>query len=307
MRPELVVEKSHAEKARRGASQADVAWRRFRRNKSGIAGLSIVSFFLAMAAYGLFLDPVPPRSFACLYQGCTNVPPFTTWAHPLGTELAGIDIWQEIIHGSAGDLYVGVVATAIAVALGVVIGAVAGYRGGISGVLLLGVTQIFFTLPVLVIILLVARVSILLVAHGLGLTLIVLILAAFGWPGIAFITRGEIFRVRELEYIQASKALGASTYRILFRHIIPNILSSVIVVSSLLVAGNILTEVVISFLGFSDPSASTWGLTLEEGLTTVRSSWWVSFFPGLAVVFCVLAFNLLGDGLSDALNPRLRE
>ena len=152
-----------------------------------------------------------------------------------------------------------------------------------------------------------ARIFILQVAAGFGLTLIVLILGFFGWPSISFIARGEIFRIRELEYIQASKALGASQMRILFRHIVPNILSSIIVVSSLLVAANILTEVVISFLGFSDPSASTWGLILEEGLQYVRSSWWVSFFPGIAVVFCVLGFNLLGDGLSDALNPRLRE
>ena len=201
----------------------------------------------------------------------------------------------------------GIAATAIAIVIGVVIGAVAGYRGGVAGALLLGVTQIFFTLPVLIFILLFARIGTLLVAQGLGLTLIVLILGVFGWPSIAFIARGEIFRIRELEYIQASKALGASQSRILFRHIVPNILSSIIVVSSLLVAANILTEVVISFLGFSDPSASTWGLLLEEGLQYVRSSWWVSFFPGVAIVFCVLGFNLLGDGLSDALNPRLRE
>ena len=297
----------HDVSSQRGAGQWAVAWRRFKRNRSGLAGLVMVSFFGILAAYGLFLDPVPARSFACLYQGCTNVPPFTDWAHPLGTETSGIDVWQEIIHGSAGDLYVGVGATAIAIAIGIVVGAVAGYRGGVAGALLLGVTQIFFTLPVLIFILLFARIGTLLVSHGLGLTLIVLILGLFGWSGIAFIARGEIFRVRELEYIQASRSLGASSSRILFRHIVPNILSSIIVVSSLLVAGNILTEVVISFLGFSDPSASTWGLVLEEGLQFVRSSWWVSFFPGIAVVFCVLGFNLLGDGLSDALNPRLRE
>ncbi len=267
----------------------------------------MVGFFAVLALYGLFLDPIPPRNFGCLYQGCTNLPPFTNWAHPLGTEPSGIDVWQEIIHGSAGDLYVGVGATAIAIAIGVLVGAIAGYRGGVAGALLLGLTQIFFTLPVLVVILLFARIFILLVAQGLGLSLIVFTLGIFGWSSIAFIARGEIFRIRELEYIQASKALGAGTSRIIFRHVVPNILSPLIVVASLLVAANILTEVVISFLGFSDPSASTWGLILEEGLMYVRSSWWVSFFPGLAVVFCVLGFNLLGDGLSDALNPRLRE
>lgn len=303
----LVDEKEHEVHQHRSASQWAVAWRRFRRNKTGLAGLAMVGFFGALALYGLFLDPVPARSYGCLYQGCTNMPPFTDWAHPLGTEPSGIDVWQEIIHGSFGDLYVGIAATVIAIAIGVVIGAVAGYRGGIAGTLLLGLTQIFFTLPILVFILLFARIFVLEVAEGLGLTIIVLILGFFSWSTIAFIARGEIFRVRELEYVQASQALGASSSRILFRHIVPNILSPIIVISTLLVAGNILTEVIISFLGFSDPSASTWGLVLEEGLQYIRSSWWVSFFPGLAVVFCVLGFNLLGDGLSDALNPRLRE
>ena len=307
MQEEVQLQSQREVHGQRGAGQWAVAWRRFKRNRSGLAGLAMISFFALLAAYGLFLDPVPARSFACLYQGCTNIPPFTDWAHPLGTEPAGIDVWQEIIHGSAGDLYVGVGATAISIAIGVVVGAVAGYRAGVVGALLLGVTQIFFVLPVLIFILLFARIAILLVAQGLGLTLIVVILGIFGWTSIAFIVRGEIFRIKELEYIQASRALGASANRILFRHIVPNVLSPIIVVSSLLVAANILTEVVISFLGFSDPSASTWGLLLEEGLQYVRSSWWVSFFPGLAVVFCVLGFNLLGDGLSDALNPRLRE
>ncbi len=306
MQEEVLLPK-HEAGSQRGAGQWAVAWRRFKRNRSGLAGLAMVGFFAVLAIYGLFLDPVPARSFACLYQGCSNLPPFTNWAHPLGTETSGIDVWQEIIHGSAGDLYVGIGATAIAIALGVLVGAVAGYRGGVAGALLLGVTQIFFTLPVLIFILLFARIGTLLVAQGLGLTLIVAILGLFGWSGIAFIVRGEIFRIRELEYVQASKSLGASQSRILFRHIVPNALSPIIVVSSLLVAGNILTEVVISFLGFSDPSASTWGLILEEGLQYVRTSWWVSFFPGLAIIFCVLGFNLLGDGLSDALNPRLRE
>ena len=266
-----------------------------------IAGFFIVAF------YGLFLDAYPPRSYFCLQNGCTNLPPFVDWAHPLGTETSGIDVFNEIIHGTAGDLYVGIAATAISVIIGLAVGAVAGYRGGTSGALLLGVTQIFFVLPILVLILLLSKILLTLIAQGLGLTLIMLILAAFGWPTIAYIARGEILRIRELEFVQAAKALGASNSRIIFRHIVPNTLSPIIVVSSLLVAGNILTEVVISFLGFGDPATSTWGLIIQEGANYASTSWWVSFFPGIAVVLCVLGFNLVGDGLSDALNPRLRE
>lgn len=291
----------------RGASQAAVAWRRFRKNKSALIGGVIVGFFVLVSVYGIFFAPLPSRSFYCLYNGCANLPPFQNWAHPLGTEPSGIDVYSEILHGALGDLYVGVVATAISVAIGLLVGALAGYRSGASGALLLGVTQIFFVLPVLILILLFARIGQLLVAHGLGLTLIVVILGIFGWPTIAFVTRGEILRIKELEFVQAARSLGASNSRILFRHILLNVLSPLIVLSSLLVAGNILTEVVISFLGFGDPSTSTWGLLLQEGFSYVRTSWWVSLFPGIAVVIAVLGFNLLGDGLSDALNPRIRE
>jgi ABC-type dipeptide/oligopeptide/nickel transport system permease subunit len=267
----------------------------------------MIVFFFALAVYGLFFDSYPPRSYYCLLNGCTNLPPFVNWAHPFGTELSGIDVLNEIIHGASGDLYVGVVATIIAVAIGISVGAVAGYRGGTSGALLLGITQVFFVLPFLVLILLFSKIAITLVAQSLGLTSIMLILAVFGWPTIAYIARGEILRVRELEFVQASKALGASNLRIIFRHIVPNILSPIIVIASLSVAGNILTEVVVSFLGFGPTGTSTWGQVIQEGANYAATSWWVSFFPGLAVVFSVLGFNLLGDGLSDALNPRLRE
>jgi peptide/nickel transport system permease protein len=293
--------------ARRSASQWAVAWRRFRKNKSALAGGVIVLFFIFMALYGEFFAPYPPRSFACLYQGCTDLPPFTNWAHPLGTEPSGIDVYSEILHGAAGDLYVGVAATALSVAIGLVVGALSGYKSGAAAAILLGVTQVFFVLPVLILILLFSRIFILLVAKGLALTLIVVILGVFGWPTIAFVTRGEILRIKELEFVQAARSLGASNTRILFRHILLNVLSPIIVLSSLLVAGNILTEVVISFLGFGDPSTSTWGLLLQEGFLYVRTSWWVSLFPGIAVVIAVLGFNLVGDGLADALNPRIRE
>ncbi|MBI3840580.1 MAG: ABC transporter permease [Thaumarchaeota archaeon] len=266
-----------------------------------------MGFFVFLMVFGFFLAPYPVRDFGCLYQGCTNLPPFTDWAHPLGTENSGIDVYSEILNGTPNDLFVGIGATVISVAIGVLVGAIAGYGRGFSSAILLGFTQVFLTLPVLIIILLFARVFVLLVAGGFGLPLITLILGVFGWPTIALVARGEILRIRELEFVQAARALGAGNRRILFRHIVPNMLSPIIVISTLLIAGNILTEVIISFLGFGDPNTSTWGLLLQEGFAYIRTEWWVSLFPGLAVVFCVLGFNLMGDGLSDALNPRLRE
>jgi len=304
-------------KQRRSATQWAVAWRRFRRNKSAIAGLVIVIAFLFFG----FVVPVlaniqlpdgshlinlyPARSFESLYQGQARQPP--SWAHPFGTEPAGVDVFSDSVWGAQNDLYVGLAATLLATALGILVGAVAGYTRGVVSASLLALIQVFFVIPVLLLILLFARVYSVLVYQGFGLTLIVLILGFFGWSGTAFVVRGEIFRVKELEFVQAERALGANDIRILFRHIVPNILTPVIVIASLGVAGNILTEVVISFLGFGDPNTATWGLLIQEGSTYVSTYWWVSFFPGLLTVLIVLGFNLLGDGLADALNPRLRE
>jgi len=247
----------------------------------------------------------PARSYQSLYEGDAGSPP--SFKHPFGVEDSGIDVFSETINAAHNDLYVGLAATLITTLIGVAVGALAGYFKGAVSDVLLGLIQMFFVIPVLLLILLFARVFSVLVFKGLGLTLIVLILAFFGWSSIAFIVRGETFRLKEMEFVQAARSLGAGSYRLLFRHIVPNILSPVIVIATLNIAGFILTEVVVSFLGFGDPNTSTWGLLLNEGFPYVRTSWWVSLFPGLAVVFCVLGFNLMGDGLSDALNPRLRE
>lgn len=290
---------------KRGASQWAVAWRRFIRNKSGLIGSAIVIFFIVVALVGPFVVAYPARSYLSLYEGDAGSGP--SFKHPFGVEDSGIDVFSETINAAKNDLYVGLTATLITTLIGVAVGALAGYFKGVVSDILLGVIQMFFVIPVLLLILLFARVFSVLVFKGLGLTLIVLILAFFGWSGIAFIVRGETFRLKEMEFVQAARSLGAGSYRLLFRHIVPNILSPVIVIATLNIAGFILTEVVISFLGFGDPNTSTWGLLLNEGFSYVRTSWWVSLFPGLAVVFCVLGFNLMGDGLSDALNPRLRE
>ncbi len=291
--------------SRRSATQLAVTWRRFRRNKSALIGLVIVGAYLILGIFGPFFAAYPPRSTQLLFLGQARMPP--SWAHPFGTEPTGVDVFSDSIWATRNDLYVGIVATLIATVLGVVAGAVAGYsRPSISAVIL-AVIQVFFVIPVLLLILLFARLFLLQVTAGWGLTLIVLIRGFFGWSGTAFVVRGEIFRVKELEFVQAEKALGGSNFRILFRHIVPNILTPVIVLATLGVAGNIITEVVISFLGFGDPNTVTWGLLINDGFRYFSTYWWVSFFPGLMTVFLVLGFNLLGDGLSDALNPRLRE
>lgn len=299
------VKSKMTETRRRGAGQWAVAWRRFRRNKAGLVGLFIVLFFVFIALTSTWLAPYPSRSFQSLYEGEAGQPP--SFKHLFGTSRQGVDVYSEVLHGAQGDLYVGVGATLIAIVIGLVVGAAAGYSRGGAGDLLLMVSQVFYTIPLLPLILLFARVFMILVAQGFGLTLILLLLGFFGWATVAFVVRGEILRVRELDFVQASRALGASRWRIIFRHIVPNILTPIIVTATLLIAGNILTEVVISFLGFGDANTSTWGILIAEGITYMRTEWWTPVFPGLATLFAVLGFNLLGDGLSDALNPRLRD
>lgn len=266
----------------------------------------IVVAFVLFGTVGTFFSPYPQRSHEALYQGEAGQPP--SWKHPFGTENSGIDVFSDSIWGTTNDLYVAVAATILAVVIGVIVGGVAGYTRGLISDSILAITQVFFVIPTLLLILFFSRVFQVLVLQGFGLTLIVIILGIFGWPGIAYVVRGQILSVRELEFVQAARALGASGNRILFRHIIPNVLSPVIVLASLTTAGNILTEVVISYLGFGDANQATWGQLIEEGFASgVSIYWWVALFPGLLTVFLVLGFNLLGDGLSDALNPRLRE
>jgi peptide/nickel transport system permease protein len=141
----------------------------------------------------------------------------------------------------------------------------------------------------------------------IGLSIVIFVLAIFNWPGSARMIRGEFLRVRELEFVEAEKALGASNLRIIFRHILPNILSSIIVVASLTIAYAILLEAGVSFLGFGDVNTMTWGQILQNNFSDMRVVWWAELFPGLAILIAVFGFNLLGDGLSDALNPRLRD
>jgi ABC-type dipeptide/oligopeptide/nickel transport system permease subunit len=231
----------------------------------------IVAFFIAVAVVGPIFAPYAARSYRPLYQGAGGQPPSLN--HPFGVEESGIDVFSEVVHSARNDLYVGLAASLLTTLIGVAIGALAGYFKGAVSDVLLGLTQIFFVFPALLLILLFARVFSVLVFKGLGLTLIVLILSFFGWSGIAFIVRGETLRVREMDFVQAARSLGAGSMRILFRHIIPNILSPVIVITTLGIAGFILTEVAVSFLGFGDANTPTWGLILNEGFPFIRTEW----------------------------------
>lgn len=203
--------------------------------------------------------------------------------------------------------------------LAIAVGAIAGFYGRWIDNILMRTAEIFLVFPSLLFILVFVRIFTLRVGDPfvtlpviniqipVGLTIVVLILGVFNWASNARMIRGEFLRIRELEFIEAERALGASNLRIIFRHILPNILSSIIVVSSLTIAYAILLEAAVSFLGFGDVNTITWGQMLQENFSEMRIVWWAEVFPGLAILLTVFGFNLLGDGLSDALNPRLRD
>jgi ABC-type dipeptide/oligopeptide/nickel transport system permease subunit len=306
---------------RRSASQWAVAWRRFKRNKAGVAGLIIVCFVVFVGVFGSFFASYPsrpdPGAFEPFYNGDVRVPPCAKY--PFGTSAIGTDIFSEVIHGTKYSLYVGVIVTAITMLIAVAVGSIAGFYGRWVDNVLMRITEVFLVFPSLLFILVFVRIFTLTVGEpsytlpliGIkiptGLTIVTVILAIFNWASNARMIRGEFLRIRELEFIEAEKALGASNTRIIFRHILPNILSSIIVVSSLTIAYAILVEAAVSFLGFGDPNTITWGQILQENFADMRIVWWAEVFPGLAILLTVFGFNLLGDGLSDALNPRLRD
>ena len=317
--PQLEKLKSTQSK-RRSASQWAVAWRRFKRNKAGVFGLIIVLAVVFLGIFGDFLAPYPafpdPKALQPFYNGDVRSPPNSEYL--MGTDALGTDVLSDILHGTKYALYVGVVVTIITMLIAIVVGAVAGYFGSWTDNILMRITEVFLVFPSLLFILIFVRVFTLGSGVGtsvnlaglsipIGLSIVVLVLAVFNWPGSARMIRGEFLRVRELEFVEAEKALGASNRRIIFRHILPNILSSIIVVASLTIAYAILLEAGVSFLGFGDVNTMTWGQILQNNFSDMRVVWWAELFPGLAILITVFGFNLLGDGLSDALNPRLRD
>lgn len=305
---------------RRSASQWAVAWRRFKRNKAGVVGLIIVLGVVFIGIFGDFIAPYPafpdPKALTPFYDGNVRSPPNSKYL--LGTDALGTDVLSDILHGTKYALYVGVVVTIITMFIAIIVGSVAGYFGKWTDNLLMRITEVFLVFPSLLFILIFVRVFTLGAGAGtsinflglgipIGLSIVIFVLAIFNWPGNARMIRGEFLRVRELEFVEAEKALGASNRRIIFRHILPNILSSIIVVASLTIAFAILLEAGVSFLGFGDVNTMTWGQILENNFSDMRVIWWAELFPGIAILITVFGFNLLGDGLSDALNPRLRD
>jgi peptide/nickel transport system permease protein len=217
-----------------------------------------------------------------------------------GTDQLGRDLAAALLYGARTTLLIGLVATAIAVLVGVTIGGLAGYYGGRVDSWLMRLTEIFQTIPFFLFAILLLAVLTPSIAN------VIIAIAVVSWPPMARLVRGEFMAMRDREFVLACISMGMSHTRIILRHILPNTLSSIIVTASLMVATAILIESSLSFLGLSDPNVMSWGFIIGAGRTAIRSAWWVCAIPGIAILLTVMSINLVGEGLNDALNPRLR-
>lgn len=267
---------------------------RFVRNRSAVLGSAILLAVLALAASAPLLFPGTPFALA----GKPLSEPFGEFL--FGTDTLGRDVAAGIAHGARTSLMIGAVSTLAAVLLGTLIGGVAGYFGGRIDDVLMRITEIFQTIPSFVF----AIVLVAVLSPSVKSTVIAI--AVVSWPGVARLARGEFLSMRRREFVQSCISLGMDDFRIMFLQILPNCLSPIIVTASLLVATAILIESGLAFLGLGDPNVMSWGFQVGAGRTVLRSAWWICTFPGIAILLTVLAINLVGEGLNDALNPRLR-
>lgn len=278
------------------ATRAASFWRQFRRNRAAVFGLGIIAVVVVMAALAPLLYP----QGALKIVGSPLIWPFTDARHPLGTDGLGRDISAILFHGARITLLVGLVAAAIAILTGTAIGALSGYYGGWIDVALMRVTDVFQTIPGIVFLL--ALVS----SLGPDLANVTVGIGLVSWTGIARLTRAQFLSLKTREFILASRALGVRNHSIILREILPNALPPVIVMGSLVIASAVLWESALAFLGFTDPDVASWGRLMGDGRPLLRSAWFVCAVPGVAILLAVLALNLIGDGINDALNPRLR-
>ncbi len=274
----------------------DVVWQRFRRNRMALVGGAIVLFMFLMAVVASFtgIDP------AAIDVSKSLQPP--SWQHPLGTDDLGREVLVRMLYGARISLLVGFVAVGISTLIGITCGALAGYYGGWIDAVMMRFVDIMLCFPTFFLIL--AVIAFL----DPSIWNIMIVIGLTSWMGVARLVRAEFMSLRQRDFVLAAQALGASDGRLIFRHILPNALSPVLVSATLGVAGAILTESALSFLGIGvQPPTPSWGNMLIIGKQTLGSAWWLSVIPGLAILITVLGYNLLGEGIRDALDPRIKE
>ena len=266
------------------------------RHKVSCMGVVIILLLVLMAIFAPLLAPYDPNE-----QDLYRVLEGPTRAHLLGPDDVGRDLLSRVIYGSRVSLFIGVTATVFSATIGILIGLVAGYKGGITDMIIMRITDTFMCIPGLVFLLVLAA------TLGAGIHNIIIAVTVLGWTAFARIIRGQVLVVRELPFVEAAHAAGASELRIMFKHLLPNSIAPIIVTASLAVGFNIMLESAAAFFGLGvQPPTPSWGKALRVGYSYLEIVPLFSIAPGLMITLAILAFNLLGDGLRDALDPRLR-
>jgi len=280
--------------AEKGTSLWADAWVRLKKNKLALFGLAVVSFLIVIA----ILTPwVAPYGYEEQNLELGAAPPSA--AHWLGTDLFGRDLLTRLMYGGRISLAVGLIATSVALLIGVAWGTIAGYVGGRTDAVMMRIVDALYALPFIIFIIL------LMVVFGRSLLLLFLAIGAVEWLTMARIVRGQVLTIRNQEYIEAARAMGLSTPRILWKHVVPNSLGPIIVYATLTVPQVMLLEAFLSFLGLGiQPPQSSWGLLISYGAEVMEDYPWLLIFPGLALSITLFALNFLGDGLRDALDPK---
>lgn len=268
---------------------------RFLTNKGAVIGVITLLIVLAAALLAPVLYPQSPWRIVSRPLAA----PFTIGGLPLGTDALGRDVAASMMHGARISLLIGLVSTMVSLLIGVPIGALAGYFGDLIDDALMRFTEFFQTIPGFALAIVIVAIL------QPSIYSIVLAIALVSWPPIARLVRGEVLSLRSREYVQAAIVIGQSTPRIIFTQVLPNTIAPITVMASLMVATAILLESSLSFLGLGDPNLMTWGYMVGAGRIRLLDAWWISFFPGFAIFLTVLALNLVGEGLNDALNPSL--
>lgn len=270
-------------------------WDRFCRNGNALAGVVIVVVLFLIACLAPWLAPYDPEAIDLVH---VLVPPSTT--HWLGTDQLGRDVLSRMIWGAGISLKVGFVSMGIALVIGVILGALAGYYGGWVDAVVMRFVDVMLCFPTFFLIL--AVIAFL----EPSIWNIMIVIGATGWMGITRLVRADFISLKERDFVLAARAIGASDGRIIFGHILPNAMASVLVATTLGIAGAVLTESALSFLGIGvQPPTPSWGNILTAGKDNIDIAWWLSLFPGLAILLTVMGFNLLGEGIRDAMDPRL--
>lgn len=272
------------------------AMRMFLRNPAAIAGMVMLVLMLAVAIAGPWLYPADPFEI----RTAPLTPPFSEDAW-LGSDYLGRDVLTALIYGGRATLLVGAVAALLSVVIGITLGAFAGYYGGKVDAALMKLTEFFQVLPALLFAMVVVTL------FSPTLVTVTLAIGIVSWTGTARLTRAEFMKYRGLEFVRAERAIGARDARIIWKVILPNALPPLVVSATLAIGAAILFEAGLSFLGLGDPNQMSWGLMIGSSRQYVLSCWWAVAFPGAAIFITVLAVSLIGDGLNDALNPKLRE